>query len=90
MCYCWKMVLGLILYLLRFLFLKAIGQLNVIESAALKAYQEAQAILDRHDSGEDVSYPVPSHISENDESQLRICEIALLKSALDSLEIIKE
>ena len=61
-----------------------------IELAALKSYQEAQAILDRYDSGEDVSYPVPSHISENDESQLRICEIALLKSALDSLEIIKE
>ena len=61
-----------------------------IESVALKAYQEGQDILDRYDSSEDVLYPVPSHISENDESQLRTCEISLLKSTLYSFQIILE
>ncbi len=61
-----------------------------IKSAALKAYQSGQDILDRHDSGEDVFYPPPRGISKKDHPQLRLCEISLLKSALDSLAVMKE
>ncbi len=60
-----------------------------IESAALKAYQSGQDILDRHDSGEDIFYPPPRGISKNDQPQLRLCEISLLKSALDSLAVMR-
>ena len=61
-----------------------------IKSAALKAYQSGQDILDRHDSGEDIFYPPPRGISKKDHPQLRLCEISLLKSALDSLAVMKE
>lgn len=61
-----------------------------IKSAALKAHQSGQDILDRHHSGEDIFYPAPRRISKKDYPELRLCEISLLTSALDSLAVMKE